>query len=165
MHRVLGFALSGLVWVNTAAGQTARSEAASLQGAWRFIEITGSGPNATTNRNPQPGLIIFTPKHYSFTRVTAEFPRKPPANPESPTLAQLSNVAEFASQTGTYEVTTPGEVTFRRVAAFFLNLMEPGSYTTYSFVVQADTMLTLKPLRNQGGPVGAGAVYRLRRVE
>src|SRR4030095_14440472 len=42
-----------------------------LQGVWRVTEVTTTGKDAATNKSPQPGLYIFTAKHYSLVRVTA----------------------------------------------------------------------------------------------
>ena len=50
---------------------------ASLQGAWRVAERTTTGPNGATNTNPQPGLWIFTAKHYSIVQDTSPKPRVP----------------------------------------------------------------------------------------
>ncbi len=40
-----------------------------LQKVWQLTEVTRTGENAGTNTHPQPGLIIFTEKFYSWIRV------------------------------------------------------------------------------------------------
>lgn len=46
----------------------------SVQGVWRVTEVTTTGLNGTTNRQPQPGLWIFTGKHFSIVGVNSERP-------------------------------------------------------------------------------------------
>ena len=46
-----------------------RSQGPSLEGAWRVTEVVVTGANASTNKTPQPGLYIFTKKHYSVVTV------------------------------------------------------------------------------------------------
>jgi hypothetical protein len=57
----------------------------SLQGVWRPVEITVTNPNPPpiarpkgTHTNLQPGLLIFTAKHYSMTADSAAEPRPTP---------------------------------------------------------------------------------------
>ena len=71
----------------------------SLKGAWRVVEVTGT--DGTVNAKPEPGLYIFTDRHYSITRVTQ--PRS--ALPEKPSEKdQLAAFGPFAANAGTYEV-------------------------------------------------------------
>jgi hypothetical protein len=68
----LVFALAG---ATTVAGQSKSSSRGPLEGVWRVAEVTTTGAKASTNKQPQPGLVIFTAKHYSIIRVTADKPR------------------------------------------------------------------------------------------
>ena len=68
---VAATAVAGLMAL-VGAPLVSQSRAASeptLQGVWRVTEVTTTGPNASTNKSPQPSLYIFTPKHYSLMRV------------------------------------------------------------------------------------------------
>ena len=46
-----------------------------LQGAWQVVEVTTTGPAGSTNSNPQPGLYLFTARHYSIISVLSQEPR------------------------------------------------------------------------------------------
>jgi len=68
---VAATAVAGLMAL-VGAPLLSQSRAASqetIQGVWRVTEVTTTGPNASTNKSPQPSLYIFTPKHYSLMRV------------------------------------------------------------------------------------------------
>jgi hypothetical protein len=83
----------------------------SIQGVWRVVERTTTGPSGTTNRNPQPGLYIFTGKHYSMMTDTSEKPREvvpvPPAGAkltDKEMLTLFRDVQPVIANSGTYEV-------------------------------------------------------------
>src|SRR5215216_5902042 len=70
----------------------------SLQGVWRPVEVTVTNPNPAPNTHPkgthtnlQPGLLIFTAKHYSMTADTAAEPRPttPVKEEGKPTVEEL----------------------------------------------------------------------------
>src|SRR4249920_3684652 len=70
-----------------------------------------------TNKSPQPGLYIFTAKHFSFVRVTATKARPDlgPEDYEKATAAQLLALwgpSAFAAFFGTYEL-AGGKLTTR----------------------------------------------------
>jgi hypothetical protein len=83
----------------------------SIQGVWRVAERTTTGPNGTTNKSPQPGLYIFTGKHYSIMSITSDKPRTPlpfaPANTklgDAEMLALYRDWQPVIANSGTYEV-------------------------------------------------------------
>ena len=57
----------------------ALAQTPSIKGVWRVVEVTGA--DGKVNAKPEPGLYIFTDRHYSIMRVTE--PR--PVLPEKPT--------------------------------------------------------------------------------
>jgi hypothetical protein len=91
--------LSFLFAITAALAQTAAHN--PLVGAWRITEIAETGkPPLTT---PQPGLYIFTPKHYSFIRINGTKPL--PDYPSNDKATDADKVAVFNAlylQSGTY---------------------------------------------------------------
>ena len=85
----------------------------SLQGVWRAVEVTVTNPNPPPNARPkgthkvQPGLLIFTAKHYSVTADTAVEPRPttPVKEVGKPTVEEMQlRWGPFVANAGTYEV-------------------------------------------------------------
>jgi hypothetical protein len=71
----------------------------SLRGVWRVVEVTNATGQA--NSKPEPGLYIFTDRHYSIMRVTA--PRA--SLPEKPTEKdEAAAFVPFIANSGTYQV-------------------------------------------------------------
>jgi hypothetical protein len=136
-----------------------------LKGVWRVTEVRTTGPNAGTNSNPQPGLILFTDKYYSIMRVTSDRPRPDlPADPAKATAAELNAVyGVFTANSGTYEVSGDTMVTHPLVAQNPLAL-HPGYFATYSFKLEGK-MLTLTRVRNANGPDANPTTMKLSRLE
>jgi hypothetical protein len=89
----------------------------SIQGVWRVVESSTTGPTAFTNKTPQPGVIIFTGKHYAIVRDTARETRPPVKDVANTTPAEaLASFGPFQAQAGTYEV-SGGTVTLRASVA------------------------------------------------
>lgn len=75
----------------------------SLEGAWRIVQINPI--NGDPLESPQPGLILFTGTHYSYTATTTDELRAEFSNPDEPTDAEkLRAYDTFTSQAGRYEV-------------------------------------------------------------
>ena len=86
----------------------------SIQGVWRVVETTITGPNPApgtlptgTHTNVQPGVVIFTAKHYSSMRDGAAKPR--PTAPfkvaGKPTSEEMQSAwGPLQANTGTYEL-------------------------------------------------------------
>lgn len=105
--------------------------APSLKGVWRHAEITITGPNARTIKNPQPGLLILTDKYFSITRESSDTARRevPPDKVSDKDIAEAAR--GFVGQAGTYEV-TGGEITLRYIVTLNPNLMRRASFTTFA---------------------------------
>lgn len=89
----------------------ARSTAPSIEGVWKVSEVITTGANAATVSNPQPGLVMFTRGHYSYTTVNGTQPRpkvEPAKNPNKLTdaekIARYEQWNPFTANAGTYEV-------------------------------------------------------------
>jgi hypothetical protein len=84
----------------------AHSVTAQLRGAWKLVEATQVGRDTTIeNKSPQPGLVLFTGRHYSFMFVEGSAQRVPFADPARPTDAEkLRAFDTFAGHSGSYSV-------------------------------------------------------------
>jgi hypothetical protein len=136
----------------------------SLQGVWRVTEVVTTGPNAATNSSPQPGLYLFTGRHYAILNVTGTRPATQPADTAKATAAELLAVwGPFVANAGTYEV-SGGTVTFRRIVAKNPAIMASTSFATNGFKVDGKT-LTVTTMRTDAGPVANPTTTRLTRIE
>jgi hypothetical protein len=144
------------------AGGSTPSAQTSLQGVWRVVAVTTTGTGATVDNSPEPGLFIFTARHYSFTRVTGDGPRTMVAENDA-TANQLRDILRFSAQAGTYTV-TGSDLVLRRVAALATSNMTPGNDATYSFRLAGDSLwLTSKAYANRRLPYPL--TIKLTRVE
>lgn len=90
-------ALAIFLTVQSAAAQ------GKLEGAWKATEITYTGPNAHTNTNPSPSVVIFTKEYYSLMVDSIDKPR--PELSQNPTAEEIRTAfALFWANAGTYEV-------------------------------------------------------------
>jgi len=124
-----------------------------LVGAWRVTEIDDANRPPITN--PQPGLYIFTEKHYSFARINGTGPL--PDYPSNDKATDADKVAVFNAiylNSGTYTVTANMLTTKAMVAKSAFAI---GASNQYDFAVNGKALvLTQKP---------SGAVIKLVRVE
>lgn len=135
-----------------------------LVGVWRLIDVTTTGPNASTNSSPQPSQYIFTKKHYSIVSVSAKEPR-PATDVSKATAEELRAVFVdgFVANSGTYEI--KGDlITFRPHVAKSPGFMQEGNFGTSKFKFEGD-VLTLISHSNREGPVANPTTVRLKRVE
>ena len=133
-------------------GVTAQSKAATIQGAWRVVEVTISGPESRTIAfSDRPNLTIITPRHYSRVEVQAEGPRPVLADAAKATADELRAVwGPFVAEAGTYDVT--GDlITMRPIASKNPAVMGPGVFITYSYKLDGDT-LSVTQQRNEKAP-------------
>jgi hypothetical protein len=86
------------------------AQAPAIEGAWRVTEVTGPGAQ-DTNKSPQPGLYIFSKKHYSIVSVGGTEPRKSiPAAQDGAKLTDAEKTARYeaweplTANAGTYEI-------------------------------------------------------------
>jgi hypothetical protein len=76
------------------------AQSPSLRGAWKVVSITTA--DGKVNNAPEPGLYLFTDRHYSIQTVNA--PRPAAAGQNSPDKDRLAAYDAFTANTGTYEV-------------------------------------------------------------
>ena len=164
MKRFLFAALSGAL----VAGQgiAAQAPRESIQGVWRVVEATTTGPGARTIAFAgRPNLTIITARHYSRVEVQADGPRPVLADVAKASADELRAAwGPFVSEAGTYEVTPGSFVTMRPIASKNPAVMGPGVFITYSYKLDGDT-LSLTQQRNQNGPFANPFTLKLVRVE
>ena len=164
MRRLLFAALSaGLLASQGTAAQPTRE---SIQGVWRVVEATITGPGARTIAFAErPNLTIITVKHYSRVEVQADGPRTILADVAKASADELRAVwGPFVSEAGTYEVTPGSFITMRPIASKNPAVMGPGVSITYSYKLDGDS-LSLTQQRNQDGPFANPFTLELVRVE
>jgi hypothetical protein len=141
-----------------------RGSSPSIVGVWRVSERTITGPEARKITNPQPGLRIFTQRHYSVTEVDSDKPR-----PELPPEGQRSDKQyadafdPFTARAGTYEI-KGNEITTRPIADKSPNAMRAGNFITFTFMIEGNT-LTITGKANQAGPIANPTTTKYTRVE
>ncbi len=144
----------------------AQSTRASIQGVWRIVDATTTGPGARTIAfGERPNLTIITARHYSRVEVQADKPRPVLADVAKASADELRAVwGPFVSEAGTYELTAGSSITMRPIASKNPAVMGPGVFITYSYKLEGDS-LSLTQDRNQNGPFANPFTLRLTRVE
>ena len=166
MQRLLFAALSVGLLVSQGTAVQSALQPASLQGVWRVVEATITGPGARTIAfTGRPNLTIITAKHYSRVEVQSDGPRPILADVAKASADELRAAwGPFVSEAGTYEVTSGGLVTMRPIASKNPAVMGPGVFITYAYTLDGDT-LSLTQQRNQTGPFANPFALKLVRVE
>jgi hypothetical protein len=136
----------------------------SVVGAWKVAERSYEGANPRKITNPQPGVWLFTRRHYSFTDDTSDNGR-PTFPAEGATAQQRADVfGPFTAQAGTYEI-NGSEITFKRIAAKNPNNLRPGRFTTWTFRLEGSNTLWATQKANQDGPLANQMTLKLTRLE
>jgi hypothetical protein len=151
----------------------------SLQGVWRPVSRTipattnpgdRSDPFAHvpvgTQTNLQPGLMIFTARHYSRTTDTATTPRPttPDATPGKATVEELqARWGPFQANAGTYEL-SGNTLTLRLMVSKDPATQRGGTFARLTVKIDGDR-LWLTPIENAAGRIVAGVTTEYVRVE
>ena len=156
--RGIGFAFLAIGLAATFSfSQTKKAAAGSLVGAWKVVEITS--PNGEKNTNPQPGLYIFTQKHYSIMLVTGTKPRpKYEAANKATDADKIATFDAFTANSGTYTIS--GNVLKTRPLVAKNEFVMSGPEQESEVKIDGNTLL----LTAKGGPA-PGGVTKLMRVE
>jgi hypothetical protein len=165
MKKQLVRAVLSVVAMVMSAASIAQALGGKLQGVWKVVEVTSTGPNAATNTRPQPGLYIFTAKHYSIQRVLSdELPPDLPADVNKATAAELlASWGPIVALSGTYELAGT-KLTMRPTVAKNPAFMKGNPMSVASIKLEGNTLwLTLE--RNPAGPVANPATVKLTRAE
>ena len=125
----------------TGQGIAGQSKRGSIQGVWRTVEVTMTGPAARTITQIPPNLTILTARHYSRINIDAEAPRPVLADVTKASADELRAVwGPFVGEAGTYEVTPGSLITMRPIAAKNPAVMGPGVFITYTYKLDGDTI-------------------------
>lgn len=157
MHKAAFTVLAAVLSCLTADAQSK----IHLQGAWRVTELIRTGDKAGGNSNPQPGLFLFTAKHYSLAVVRSDQPRPElPSDPAKASAGELNAVYDsFGANSGTYEI-SGDRLIFHPIVAQNPAGMRPGHVLTYLMKLEGKT-LSLSEVNIRRYPF----TYRLTRVE
>lgn len=146
------------------AAATLQSQSASLAGAWRITEVRTTGTSGTTNRTPQPGMFLFTSKHYAIVRDASEKPRGRFKDLSHITAQEAYDLwYPVQAQSGSYEVRGDTLVTHIIAAKNPENTTGKVS-DTYKVKVSGNT-LTITTASDTGQPVPNPTTYTLTRLE
>jgi hypothetical protein len=140
--------------------------ATPLTGAWRITEVVRTGTNPVERKTPQPGVLVFTGRHYSLVFVNSNDPRTRLPNfkePGKPTYGELEAVFRhwdpLTAQAGTYEV-NGNTLIMRPAVAKNQNLMD-GVSQIREFKIDGNT-LTLVERATAGQPAFVTTVKLMR---
>ena len=145
-------------------GQRGNSDSGVI-GVWRVSETTLIGPIERTVTNPQPGIVIFTPRYYSRNLVNSDAPR-PELPPEGKrTDKQIADAfGPFIANAGTYEI-RGSELTTKRIAAKNPAEMRAGNFLTFTFRLEGRDTLWLTSKMDENGPLANPTAVKLTRLE
>lgn len=146
------------------AQQRTASTGPTLRGVWRNTQVVFSGPNARTIA-AQPGLFVFTDRHFSIVRVNNDT-----ARPNLPPLDKATDkevaaaLRAFTAFAGTYEVAGDELRTNSSVELSPNNTRSGGFRRTFNYKLDGKTLqLVQKTIDN--APVTNGLTLRYERVE
>lgn len=129
------------VFASALAGVGAQTKAppsSSVRGVWRVVGIAAGARGSTSDAAALPGVFIFTEKHYSMVRVTAERPDlKEAANA---TYEDRFKVwSPFQAASGTYEA-TGSVIRLVPIVAKEPFMMTPGVFQLATFAIAGNTL-------------------------
>ncbi len=130
-----------------------------LIGAWLIVETTVTTPDGTTtDENPQPGIYIFTERHFSTMLVPRE--ARPLFSEERTDEERLAAYDNFIADSGTYEL-TESLLTTDNIIAKVPNAMD--YRIPYRYTLEGDSLVLTFDVG--WAPPGGEITYRLRRLE
>ena len=137
----------------------------TIQGVWRVVEATITGPAARTiSFSEQPSLTTITAKHYTRVEIQAAGPRPILKDVATASADELRAVwGPVVAEAGTYDV-ADNVITMRPIASKNPAVMGPGVFIAYAYKLDGDT-LVLTQQRNQNGPFANPFSLKLVRVE
>lgn len=136
-----------------AAGQSPQQS--PLTGAWKLVEVTSM--NGVRVTDPQPGLLVFTQKHYSMMRVTGTKARPRYQAGKATDAEKIATFDAFVANSGTY--TTQGNVLRTRPLVAKNEYVMSGREQVYEFATSGTTLTLTEKLP------GAGNRFTLTRIE
>jgi hypothetical protein len=140
----------GVAVLLAAWGLEGQQTAQDLEGAWRVTEVVTTGRLARIHSTPQPGLLLFTGRYYSYMLVTSDQPRPDPPRGYASVEEMLDVWSPFTANAGTFEV-SGSSMTRRPMVAKSPDTMAQGAFNEYTFRLSADT-LWVTTVGTEGGP-------------
>jgi hypothetical protein len=145
----------------------------SIQGVWRIVEITTTNPDAGatggypkgTHTNVQPGVMIFTAKHYSQNLDIAGQPRPTIGFKVAgkPTAEEMqSQWGPFQAGAGTYELS--GTTLTTRIIVAKNPAIQGKGFVRYSINLDGQHLWTTA-LENMEGTIEYPVTIKYVRVE
>jgi hypothetical protein len=150
-------ALAVLVTVQSAPAQ------GKLEGVWKVMEVTLTGPNAQKITNPQPNIVMFAKKYFSRVLVLGDKPRPDLPQKDATDAQKVATWAPFFASAGTYEV-KGATFTLKDLVNKNPIGMAPGNFGTYDFKIEGNT-LTITTKATQNGPAANPFTMKLVRLE
>lgn len=145
----------------------------SIQGVWRPVEVTITNPNPQpgllakgTHTNIQPGLLIFTGKHYATVTDTAATARSTSGFKVAgkPTAEEMQTQwGPFAANAGTYELV--GTTLTRRAIVAKNPANQHQKVVTRSTIKLDGNNLWITTTENATGKIANPSTVKYVRVE
>jgi hypothetical protein len=135
----------------------------SIKGVWQVVEITTTGPNASTNSSPQPGLWIFTDKHYTYMTVNTDKPRPVVPAAKMTDKDRADAYRGFVASGGTYEI-KGDQITMKVFVARSPETMRSGSVFGNTYKLDGK-VLTVTRTSSMNEPVANPSTTKLVRLE
>jgi hypothetical protein len=137
----------------------------AIQGTWQVVEVTTTGSAGATNSSPQPGLYLFTARHYSIISVLSQEPRPGFKDPNNVTGEEaLAIWTPLQAQSGTYEV-VGGSLNLLPLVAKNPGVMRTGRKPdVYGFTVQGNALTLVQKGDGIGQPANP-TTLRLKRLD
>ena len=117
----------------------------SIQGVWRVQERVITGENPSSTNTPQPGIYVYTARHYSVVQIpgTSARPQVPPVKvagkpTDAEKIAIYPQWLQFNASAGTYEIKGTTLTTKPMVAKNESVMAGPGM--TYTFKLDGNTL-------------------------
>lgn len=152
-----------LVGLSLVAQQGSTTSRPTLRGVWRNTQITFTGPNARTVA-AQPGLYIFTDRHFSIVRVNNDTARPALPPPDKATDKEVAAAMRaFTAFAGTYEV-NGDELRTTSTVELVPNNMRPGFFRTFTYTIDGKR-LQLVQKATSNGPLPNPSTFTYERVE
>ena len=153
----------GLVlWVGLSSSR-ADAQGTSLEGTWRLVETTTTGPDGSTFP-PQAALAIYTPTHFAWLIDQSAGDGRPALSRswDESTADQFRAMLDgFSGAAGTYEL-SGGELTWTNEVAPYPPLMAPGNFLKARVAFDGDTV-KVTTYENQDGPFDNPGTFTMTR--
>lgn len=132
-------------------------------GAWIITRAAVTDPAGTTvDENPEPGLYIFTERHFSNMLIPGA--ERVPFREEGTAAERLAAYDNFIADAGTYEYTDT-TLTVRNIIAKVPNVMPPYASGPVTYQWRLDGEALVLSLRGAWAPVEGQITYTLSRRE